>query len=99
MPQISCSPPWLCVPKRREQGMDRELAFMKTVLYTDHDGRAKFHEERAHLVEGPPRWRLSPRLRAAGCQLRQSPVGFWSDSPCGPKPQWVFSLQGEVDIG
>jgi len=84
---------------RREQGMDRELVFAKTVLYTDHDGRAKFREERVPLVEGTPQSRLSALLPASGYQLRESPVGFRSEFHCTPKPQWVFILQGEMEIG
>ena len=84
---------------RREQGMDRELVFTKTVLYTDHDGRAKFREERVPLAEGTPQSRLSVLLPASGYQLRESPVGFRSEFHCTPKPQWVFILQGEMEIG
>jgi len=79
--------------------MDREPVFTKTVLYTDHDGRAKFREERVPLVEGTPQSRLSALLPASGYQLRESPVGFRSEFHCTPKPQWVFILQGEMEIG
>jgi len=79
--------------------MDREPVFTKTVLYTDHDGRAKFREERVPLVGGTPQSRLSALLPASGYQLRESPVGFRSEFHCTPKPQWVFILQGEMEIG
>ena len=79
--------------------MDRQAAFAKTVLYTDHDGRAKFRQERVPLTEGTPQTMFSKILPAAGCQLRESPVGFRSDWHCTPKPQWLFVLQGEMEIG
>lgn len=78
--------------------MDREPVFTKTVLYTDHDGRAKFREERVALTEGTPEARLSAVLPASGYQLRESPVGFRSEFHCTPRAQWVFILKGEMDI-
>jgi hypothetical protein len=79
--------------------MDRDAAFTKVVLFTDGDGRAKFREERLPLTEGTPQARLSPVFAASGYQLRESPVGFKSEFHCTPKPQWVFILQGEMEIG
>jgi hypothetical protein len=79
--------------------MDREAAFTKVVLFTDRDGRAKFREERVALEEGTPQTRLSALLPASACQLRQSPIGFRSDFHCTSKPQWVFILRGEMEIG
>jgi hypothetical protein len=78
--------------------MDRDAVFTKVVLYTDHDGRAKFREERVPLGEGTPQARLSALLPASGYQLRESPVGFTSEFHCTPRPQWVFILQGEMQI-
>ena len=78
--------------------MDREPVFTKTVLFTDHDGRAKFRDERVALTEGTPEARLSAVLPASGYQLRESPVGFRSEFHCTPRPQWVFILKGEMDI-
>jgi hypothetical protein len=78
--------------------MDRESVFTKTVLYTDHDGRAKFREERVALTEGTREARLSAVQPATGYQLRESPVGFRSEFHCTPKPQWVFILRGEMEI-
>ena len=74
-------------------------AFTKVILYTDSDGRAKFREEQIVLDEGTPQSMLSALLPATGCQLRQSPVGFRSQFHCSPKPQWLFVLGGEMDIG
>src|SRR4029434_5797952 len=79
--KFHASPPWVVVPGR-EQGMDREAVFTKVVLYTDHDGRAKFREERVPLTEGTAAARLSALLPATGCQLRESPVGFASEFHC-----------------
>jgi hypothetical protein len=42
---------------------------------------------------------LSTVFPSAGYQLRHSPVGFRSQWHCTPKPQWVFILQGEMEIG
>jgi hypothetical protein len=36
---------------------------------------------------------------SSGCQLRHSPIGFRSQWHCTPKPQWVFILGGEMEIG
>ena len=79
--------------------MDREPSFLKVLLFTDRDGRAKWREERVPLGEGSPQARLSALLPASGFQLRHSPVGFRSDFHCTPKPQWVFILGGEMEIG
>jgi hypothetical protein len=78
--------------------MDRQPVFTKSVLYTDHDGRAKFREERVALTEGTREARLSAVQPATGYQLRESPVGFRSEFHCTPKPQWVFILKGEMEI-
>jgi hypothetical protein len=77
----------------------RMTTFRKIVLYTDRDGRAKWREEEIALTEGTPQAVLSKVLPAAGCQLRHSPVGFRSQWHCTPKPQWVFILAGEMEIG
>jgi hypothetical protein len=74
-------------------------AFTKVVLYTDRDGRAKWREEEIALPEGTPQARLSALLPSSGYQLRHSPVGFRSDWHCTPRPQWVFILGGEMEIG
>lgn len=79
--------------------MDREGRFTQVVLYTDGDGRAKFMERPLALREGTPQARLSAILQATGFQLRHSPIGFASDFHCTPKPQWVFILRGEMEIG
>jgi hypothetical protein len=83
----------------REQGMDREGTFTQVKLFTDDDGRAKFKEQPLALREGTPQARLSAILPATGYQLRHSPIGFRSDFHCTPRPQWVFILQGEMEIG
>ena len=73
--------------------------FTKVILYTDRDGRARFREEAVPLPEGTPQAMLSAVLPASGYQLRHSPVGFRSQFHCTPKPQWVFILQGGMEIG
>jgi len=73
--------------------------FAKVVLFTDRDGRARFREEEVLLAEGTPQALLSPVYPCAGYQLRRSPVGFRSDWHCTSAPQWVFILQGEMQIG
>ena len=73
--------------------------FTKVVLYTDSDGRAKWREEEIPLGEGTPQAMLSAVLASAGYQLRVSPPGFRSQWHCTPQPQWVFILEGEMQIG
>jgi len=51
------------------------------------------------LAEGTPQALLSPVYPCAGYQLRRSPVGFRSAWHCTSAPQWVFVLQGEMEIG
>jgi hypothetical protein len=75
------------------------MTFTKLVLYTDRDGRAKWREEAIALPEGTPQAMLSSVFPSAGYQLRASPVGFRSQWHCTPKPQWVFILAGEMEIG
>ena len=79
--------------------MDRPAQFTKVVLFTDGDGRAKWREEALPLNEGTPQARLSALQAASAYQLRSSPVGFRSEFHCTPKPQWVFILAGEMEIG
>ena len=73
--------------------------FTKVTLYTAPDGRARFREEAIDLPEGAPQAMLSRLLPAQGYQLRYSPVGFRSQWHCTPRPQWVFILGGEMQIG
>ena len=75
------------------------ITFTKIVLTTDRDGRARFREEAVPLTEGTPQALLSAVLPSSGYQLRRSPVGFRSQWHCTPKPQWVFILGGEMEIG
>jgi hypothetical protein len=74
-------------------------SFTKVILFTDHDGRAKFREESIALTEGTPQAMLSPLMASGGCQLRHSPVGFRSQFHCTGSPQWVFILGGQMEIG
>ncbi|MDO8903499.1 hypothetical protein [Hydrogenophaga sp.] len=73
--------------------------FTQVVLFTDTNGRARFREETIELSEGSPAARLSPPMPAGGLQLRQSPVGFRSEFHCTGTPQWLFVLQGQMEIG
>jgi oxalate decarboxylase/phosphoglucose isomerase-like protein (cupin superfamily) len=73
--------------------------FSQVILYTDTDGRARFREAVIALDEGSAAARLSTLLPATACQLRQSPVGFRSDFHCTGAPQWLFVLQGCMEIG
>ena len=73
--------------------------FVKTLLYTDSDGRAKFREESIALSEGTPQSMLSGLMASGGMQLRRSPVGFRSQFHCTGTPQWVFILRGKMEIG
>jgi len=73
--------------------------FLKTVLFTDLDGLARFREDEVLLTEGTPQAALSAVYPSPGYQLRRSPVGFRSAWHCTTTPQWVFILQGEMEIG
>ena len=73
--------------------------FQKVILFTDTDGRARFREETLALTEGKPQARLSPLMPSSGYQLRRSPVGFRSTFHCTDNPQWLFVLQGRMEIG
>ncbi|MEN9888432.1 MAG: hypothetical protein RL559_469 [Pseudomonadota bacterium] len=73
--------------------------FTQVVLYTDNDGRAKFKEREIDLAEGKPEARLSDLMASGGYQLRHSPVGFRSSFHCTGSPQWVFILEGQMEIG
>lgn len=79
--------------------MDTSAAFTKTTLFTDSDGRARFRDESVALTEGKPQAMLSPLLPASALQLRFSPPGFRSSFHCTEAPQWVFVLQGQMEIG
>jgi hypothetical protein len=73
--------------------------FVKTILFTDSDGRARFKEEIIPLDEGTASSRLSALSPSGGYQLRHSPVGFRSQYHCTTNSQWVFILSGCMRIG
>jgi hypothetical protein len=73
--------------------------FIRIVLFTDTDGRARFREEAIALDQGTPQSRLSELMTTQGLQLRRSPVGFQSSFHVTTTPQWVFILQGQMEIG
>ncbi len=73
--------------------------YTQVILFTDTDGRARFREEPIALTEGKPQARLSPLQSASTLQWRRSPVGFRSESHCTENPQWLFVLQGQMEIG
>jgi hypothetical protein len=72
--------------------------FNKVILFTDTDGLARFREEAIELSEGKPQARLSPLMASGGMQLRRSPVGFRSEFHCTDNPQWLFVLEGQMEI-
>jgi hypothetical protein len=73
--------------------------FIKTILYTQDSGLAAFREEVIELSEGKPESALSPLMPSGGYQLRMSPPGFKSTFHVTTSPQWVFILQGQMQIG
>ena len=73
--------------------------FTQTILFTDTDGRARFRDEPLALGEGTPMSMLSALAPSGGYQLRHSPVGFRSAFHCTTTPQWVFILEGQMQIG
>ena len=72
--------------------------FTQVVLFTDTDGRARFREQEVALDQGTPAALLSALRPSGGLQLRKSPVGFRSDFHVTTTPQWVFVLQGAMEI-
>ena len=72
---------------------------VKTVLFTDTDGRARWRDEPVALTEGKPEAMLSPLAGSSGWQLRMSPPGFRSSFHCTGHTQWVFILGGQMEIG
>ena len=79
--------------------MSSPMSFTQVILYTDDDGRARFGEVQIALDGGTPQARLSALWPSGGLQLRASPVGFRSDFHCTVTPQWLFVLQGQMEIG
>jgi hypothetical protein len=73
--------------------------FTKVVLFTDTDGKARFKEESLPMDEGNPQSQLTGIISAEAYQLRYSPVGFRSQFHVTGKPQWVFILTGQMEIG
>jgi hypothetical protein len=73
--------------------------FRQVKLVTQADGFARFIEELIDMPEGTDQARLSRLMRSDGFQLRESPVGFRSQFHCTGAPQWVFILQGQMEIG
>jgi hypothetical protein len=78
--------------------MSRMTTFTQTVLFTDADGHARFKTETIALDQGTPQSRLSQLMASGGLQLRESPVGFQSEFHVTTTPQWVFILQGQMEI-
>lgn len=74
-------------------------SFTQVVLFTGSDGRAGFRDQEIALDQGTPKSMLSALLPSGGYQLRRSPVGFRSEFHCTQSPQWVFILQGCMEIG
>ena len=72
--------------------------FTQTILYTDTDGRARFKTQTIALDQGTPQSRLSALMPSGGLQLRESPIGFKSEFHVTTTPQWVFILQGRMEI-
>lgn len=73
--------------------------FTQVILFTDTDGRARWRDQDIALAEGKPEARLSALMSSGGYQLRRSPVGFRSSFHCTGTPQWVFILEGQMEIG
>jgi len=73
-------------------------SLVKTVLYTDAKGFARFREEAIALPEGTDAARLSVATPAQALQWRQSPPGFKSEWHCTTAPQWTFILSGKMEI-
>ena len=68
-------------------------------FHLETDGRARFREEAISLDQGTPQAMLSAPMPSQGMQLRRSPVGFRSQFHVSSHIQWVFILQGQMEIG
>jgi len=79
--------------------MHTEDSFTQVILETGPDGRARFVERAVPLGEGTPMSRLSAVMPSGGLQLRRSPAGFASTMHCTTHPQWLFVLEGRMEIG
>ncbi len=73
--------------------------FTQVTLFTDAGGVARFRDSEMPLGEGTPAATLSALMPSDGFQLRHSPVGFRSQFHVTITPQWVFILQGQMEIG
>jgi hypothetical protein len=73
--------------------------FRQVILYTGQDGRARFREEQLPFTRGNPQVQLTEVLAATGLQIRHSPPGFRSEVHVSTHTQWVFILQGCMEIG
>lgn len=78
---------------------DTVPTFVQTILETGPDGRARWIERPLSLDGGKPASRLSALMPSGGFQFRESPIGFRSDFHCTETPQWLFVLQGAMEIG
>lgn len=101
---IAAGPEWLvqAIVTHLEPSMSAHPdlpTFTQLILDTGADGRAHWREQAIALTEGKPMARLSALMASGGCQLRESPVGFRSEFHCTETPQWVFILQGAMEIG
>ncbi|HKX56628.1 MAG TPA: hypothetical protein VJN01_11015, partial [Xanthomonadales bacterium] len=74
-------------------------SFCRVMLFTDQQGRAQFREEQLPFIRGNPQVQLTEVLAASSLQLRHSPPGFRSEVHVSTQPQWVFILQGCMEIG
>lgn len=54
--------------------------FIKVILFTDSDGRAKFREEPIDLSEGTPQAMLSPVLPRPAASCAKAPSAFAAGS-------------------
>ncbi len=79
--------------------MHTDDSFTQVILETGPDGRARFVERAVPFTEGSPTSRLSAVLPSGGLQLRRSPAGFASTMHCTTHPQWLFVLEGRMEIG
>ena len=79
--------------------MNAPATFTQVCLFTDVDGRARFRERLLGLSEGTPAAMLTALMPSGGFQLRHSPLGFRSSFHCTTTAQWVFILNGQMEIG
>jgi len=74
------------------------IKFTRISLITNSDNISEWYEDEIPLLEGSESVKLTSLMPSDGYQIRKSPVGFGSSFHCSSYPQYVFILQGIMEI-